>query len=265
MQAQAPSPPAAEAPSVAASKAPSAAPEQAASAPEGAAAKASSSASAPATPEVRRLAKQAPSSSAARTDAARDERSKRREPMAAAKPEDTAARQANAIAEPQPFPKAVDEVASAAAPAEPPASAAPPAPVASAASPAPQPAAAAASPLAESKSEAVKDQAKVAQSAPAAERTVREAAIEGQPTFKSRLAATTPSSADASSSAVDARAKMRASLPTDQWIALMRRLLVEQHYEELAKELAAFRSLHADANLLLPADLRDFRAPAPPR
>jgi hypothetical protein len=48
-------------------------------------------------------------------------------------------------------------------------------------------------------------------------------------------------------------------MPLDRWIALMRRLRDEQRLDELAKELAAFRSLHADANELLPPDLRDVR------
>ena len=58
---------------------------------------------------------------------------------------------------------------------------------------------------------------------------------------------------------VEARARERATMPLDRWIALMRRLRDEQRLDELAKELAAFRSLHADANELLPPDLRDVR------
>jgi hypothetical protein len=61
--------------------------------------------------------------------------------------------------------------------------------------------------------------------------------------------------------AVEALAKQRATLSVDEWIALMRRLRDEARHEELAEELDAFRSLHADARERLPADLRDWRAP----
>jgi len=57
-------------------------------------------------------------------------------------------------------------------------------------------------------------------------------------------------------------AKERAAMPVADWIALMRRLRDEQRFDELAKELAAFRSLHADANTLLPPDLREAARPA---
>lgn len=67
----------------------------------------------------------------------------------------------------------------------------------------------------------------------------------------------------ARSDSVDARAKERAAMPVAEWIALMRRLRDEQRFDELAKELAAFRSLHADANALLPPELRDVALPAP--
>ena len=60
---------------------------------------------------------------------------------------------------------------------------------------------------------------------------------------------------------VEARAKERAALPLADWISMMRRLRDERRFDELAKELAAFRSLHADANALLPQDLRDLALP----
>jgi hypothetical protein len=151
---------------------------------------------------------------------------------------------AKRAAEPQAFPAARDESAPAAAPA-----------------------AAAAAP-ASRKAEAANEPSIVAQSAPV-ERSTREAALAPKPTLKSQqLADSAAADASAESAAsgtldaVSARAKMRASLPTEQWIALMRRLLNEQHFDELAKELAAFRTLHADANALLPADLRNFQPPA---
>ncbi len=64
------------------------------------------------------------------------------------------------------------------------------------------------------------------------------------------------------SDSVGARAKQRAAMPIADWITLMRRLREEQRFDDLATELAAFRSLHADANTLLPQDLRDLALPA---
>ena len=63
--------------------------------------------------------------------------------------------------------------------------------------------------------------------------------------------------------AVDALAKDRAQLSVADWIARMRMLRDERRNDELANELAAFRSLHADADALLPPDLRAIRAPVP--
>jgi hypothetical protein len=58
---------------------------------------------------------------------------------------------------------------------------------------------------------------------------------------------------------IDALAKSRATMSAPDWIALMRRLRDERRYDELSREIAAFRSLYGiDA---LPPDLRDV-APA---
>ena len=61
--------------------------------------------------------------------------------------------------------------------------------------------------------------------------------------------------------AVEALAKDRAQMSIADWIARMRKLRDERRDDELANELAAFRSLHADADALLPPDLRAIRAP----
>ena len=58
-----------------------------------------------------------------------------------------------------------------------------------------------------------------------------------------------------------ARARERAPLPVTDWIALIRRLRAEGKTPEAAKELAAFRTAHADHEKLLPPDLRDWRPP----
>jgi hypothetical protein len=152
-----------------------------------------------------------------------------------------AAPPATLAAEPQAFPAARDEARLAA--------------------PAPAPA----SP-ASKKTEAANEPSIVAQSAPV-ERSSRGAALAPKPMLKSQAdksesaGDSVDSAASGTLDAVSARAKMRASLPTEQWIVLMRRLLNEQHFDELAKELAAFRTLHADANALLPEDLRNFQPP----
>ena len=58
--------------------------------------------------------------------------------------------------------------------------------------------------------------------------------------------------------AAEARSKDRAALPIADWIALIRRLRDEGNVAEAARELAAFRSAHADHEKLLPSDLRDW-------
>jgi hypothetical protein len=55
--------------------------------------------------------------------------------------------------------------------------------------------------------------------------------------------------------------KDRAPLPVADWIALIRRLRAEGNTAEAARELAAFRSAHADHERLLPSDLRDWHPP----
>lgn len=67
----------------------------------------------------------------------------------------------------------------------------------------------------------------------------------------------------AENSAPDTLQKPRAPLPVDDWIALIRRLRAEGNLTEAAKELAAFRTAHADHDKLLPPDLRDWRPPGP--
>ncbi len=59
----------------------------------------------------------------------------------------------------------------------------------------------------------------------------------------------------------EARMKDRAPLPVPDWIALIRRLRDEGNAAEAARELAAFRTAHADHEKLLPSDLRDWRPP----
>jgi hypothetical protein len=61
--------------------------------------------------------------------------------------------------------------------------------------------------------------------------------------------------------AVDAKAKERARLPVADWIALIRKLRDAGRQDEMALELKAFRAVHADAQTLLPADLRDVTTP----
>ena len=59
----------------------------------------------------------------------------------------------------------------------------------------------------------------------------------------------------------DARIKDRAPLPIPDWIALIRRLRDEGTTADAVRELAAFRTAHADHEKLLPPDLRDWRPP----
>jgi len=61
-----------------------------------------------------------------------------------------------------------------------------------------------------------------------------------------------------SGAAPEALSKDRASLPVGDWIALIRRLRDEGNTTEAARELAAFRTTHADHEKLLPPDLRDW-------
>ena len=61
--------------------------------------------------------------------------------------------------------------------------------------------------------------------------------------------------------AAEARSKDRAALPIADWIALIRRLRDEGNVAEAARELAAFRTAHADHEKLLPSDLRDWHPP----
>ena len=56
----------------------------------------------------------------------------------------------------------------------------------------------------------------------------------------------------------EARIKDRAPLPIPDWIALIRRLRDEGKTADAARELAAFRTEHADHEKLLPLDLRDW-------
>jgi hypothetical protein len=82
----------------------------------------------------------------------------------------------------------------------------------------------------------------------------------------SEQAAGTPAAAPfakmAASRATDAtspaRVKDSGPLPVPDWIALIRRLRDEGQTAEAAKELAAFRTAHADHEKLLPPDLRDW-------
>ena len=60
---------------------------------------------------------------------------------------------------------------------------------------------------------------------------------------------------------MEARVKDRAPLPVADWIALIRRLRDEGNIAEAARELAAFRTTHADHEKLLPPDLRDWHPP----
>lgn len=53
----------------------------------------------------------------------------------------------------------------------------------------------------------------------------------------------------------------RVVLPDAEWIALIRRLRDEGRIEEAKRELAAFRAAHADAERLLPKDVRDWQPP----
>jgi hypothetical protein len=57
--------------------------------------------------------------------------------------------------------------------------------------------------------------------------------------------------------AVDAKAKERARLPVADWILLILKLRDEGRQDDVALELKAFRAVHADAQTLLPPDLRD--------
>ncbi|HET7097669.1 MAG TPA: hypothetical protein VFJ68_09785 [Casimicrobiaceae bacterium] len=64
-----------------------------------------------------------------------------------------------------------------------------------------------------------------------------------------------------SGAATETRVKDRAPLPVPDWIALIRRLRDEGNVDEAARELAAFRTAHADHEKLLPPDLRDWHPP----
>jgi hypothetical protein len=59
----------------------------------------------------------------------------------------------------------------------------------------------------------------------------------------------------------EAKTKDHAPLPVPDWIALIRRLRDEGNVVEAARELAAFRTAHADHEKLLPPDLRDWHPP----
>lgn len=74
------------------------------------------------------------------------------------------------------------------------------------------------------------------------------------------LAKTLAGSAQADQAA-EARIKDRPTLSVADWIALIRRLRAEGKTTEAAKELAAFRTAHADHEKLLPPDLRDWHPP----
>jgi hypothetical protein len=76
-----------------------------------------------------------------------------------------------------------------------------------------------------------------------------------------KMAGNTASSRAADAGAAEARIKDRTPLPVPEWIALIRRLRDEGKTAEAAKELAAFRTAHADHEKLLPPDLRNWQPP----
>jgi len=59
----------------------------------------------------------------------------------------------------------------------------------------------------------------------------------------------------------DTRYAAHGVLSVPDWIALIRRLIAERNFAAAEKELAAFRAAHADADRVLPPDLRDWKAP----
>ena len=83
------------------------------------------------------------------------------------------------------------------------------------------------------------------------------------PTTKGQALAQTGSAYGGTADAVvDARAKTTPKLPVPDWIALIRKLRDEGRTNEAEKELAAFRSAHADHEQILPPDLRDWKPAA---
>jgi hypothetical protein len=78
---------------------------------------------------------------------------------------------------------------------------------------------------------------------------------DGQPALRK-------SAAQAASGAGGAASPVAAAPPVAEWIALIRDLRTQGHAAEAARELAAFRAAHADAQQLLPPDLRDWHPAA---
>jgi hypothetical protein len=128
--------------------------------------------------------------------------------------------------------------------ASPPAPAAPYAPPPPAAAPPPQSA-----PMPQAAPAPAASSAAAPSSSPIEERRLARSTLAGTPGRNA---------ADASN---EARAKKHASLPVAEWIALIRKLIAEGKTTEAAKELAAFRAVHADYEALLPSDLRHWRPP----
>jgi hypothetical protein len=60
---------------------------------------------------------------------------------------------------------------------------------------------------------------------------------------------------------VETRARDGARLPIVDWITRIRRMRDEGRFDDVSKELAAFRLAYPDHEQRLPADLRDWRAP----
>ena len=67
--------------------------------------------------------------------------------------------------------------------------------------------------------------------------------------------------AGAATGRADTRYADHGVLSVPDWIALIRRLIAERNFAAAEKELAAFRAAHADADRVLPPDLRDWKAP----
>lgn len=59
----------------------------------------------------------------------------------------------------------------------------------------------------------------------------------------------------------ETRAAAHPGLAVPDWIVLIRRLIAEKNFAMADRELAAFRSAHADAQQLLPTDLRNWKPP----
>jgi hypothetical protein len=112
-------------------------------------------------------------------------------------------------------------------------------------------------PSASARARAAAAPAPMAAPAPPAPAPAMAGAVSERPT---PLAKTLAGSAQADQAA-EARIKDRPTLSVADWIALIRRLRAEGKTTEAAKELAAFRTAHADHEKLLPPDLRDWHPP----